>query len=164
MKKLFILFIAVAGFGVSSYAQVVTQNGTSSAKLISPITIAATRANLEFGILAKGLSDGTVVIAPTAAGARTSTNVDLVGTPTNNSAIFTATHEDASQITWGFPSPTVDLISGSDHLTVTLSNSGLSGSATGTSDIIYVGGSLAVPSTAAAGTYSGTFAITAAYN
>ncbi|MCX6222973.1 MAG: DUF4402 domain-containing protein [Bacteroidia bacterium] len=62
MKKLFILFIAVAGFGVSSYAQV-NATATSTATIVTPITITKT-IDMNFGNVSVNGSLGTVILAP----------------------------------------------------------------------------------------------------
>jgi len=62
MKKLFILFIAAAGFSVSSYAQV-SATATSTATIITPIAIAKT-VDMNFGNVSVNATPGTVVLAP----------------------------------------------------------------------------------------------------
>jgi len=61
MKKLFILFIAVAGFGVSSFAQVSTLPVESSATIVRPINLTKT-SDLSFGKITASGAVGTVVL------------------------------------------------------------------------------------------------------
>ena len=64
MKKLFILFIAVAGFGVSSFAQATDNSATAAAQIITPIGISKT-VDLNFGNVAvQAATGGTVIMAP----------------------------------------------------------------------------------------------------
>lgn len=62
MKKLVILFIAIAGFAVNSQAQV-SATATASAFIVAPITI-VNAGNMNFGNVAVGASAGTVILTP----------------------------------------------------------------------------------------------------
>ena len=164
MKKLIILFIAVVGFGVSSFGQVATVNGTATATLITPISITADR-NLAFGVMASSGTDGVVVISNEATATRLNSdgNVDLVG-GAFTSAQFTVKCQASNPFTFVLPSSTVEITagSGSDKLSVTSFTQSAHG--TTATEIIYVGASITIPSTAVVGSYTGTFAVTAAYN
>jgi len=163
MRKLFILFIVLGGFAVNSFGQAST-NGTATAKLVTPIAISATR-NLAFGTLARTTVAGSVTIANTAAGARTGSNVDLVGTPTNNSAEFSVTGEVATAYTVTLPSNGATTIaSGANTMGVDFTLSAGAGALTASPELFYVGGTLSVSATQPAGDYTGTFAVTVAYN
>jgi len=102
MKKLFILFIAVAGFVGKSYAQPVSTN--ASATIVTPLLLSQGTNELQFGIINPGVDGGTLVIhpdgsAPTPSGTvtliagkpRTPADFDVIGTP---DATFTITHSD----------------------------------------------------------------------
>ena len=67
MKKLVILFIAIAGFAVTSQAQV-TKTATASATIVAPIGLVKT-VDLDFGNVAVSAALGTVAMSP--AGVRT---------------------------------------------------------------------------------------------
>lgn len=158
MKKLFILFIAVAGFSVSTYAQ-----GSATANLVVPISIAATRASLNFGTIARDASaTGTVTIAANANGDRSSTVVDLVGLPTGNSSQFTVTSQGGLAFTWVTAASTTISNSGGTTLNVTEITSSSHG--TLASEIIYVGAKLTIPNDATVGVYNGTYSVTATYD
>ncbi|MCX6222976.1 MAG: DUF4402 domain-containing protein [Bacteroidia bacterium] len=62
MKKLFILFIAVAGFSVGSYAQV-SATATSTATIVTPITITK-NVDMNFGNISVNGTAGTVILTP----------------------------------------------------------------------------------------------------
>jgi hypothetical protein len=171
MKKLFILFIAVAGFGVSSYAQS-TANAPTSATIVAPITITK-NTNLHFGNIAINASTGDVVLDPSLSATRTPgggvTLPAVTGSPT--AAKFTVGGEgsytyaitlptgDAFKVTNGTPAQ--DMIV--NNFTSTPSGTG---ALTTGSQIIYVGAKLNIAGSQPAGSYTnGTgFAVTVNYN
>jgi len=156
MKKLAFLFIAIAGFAVTSNAQV-SATASSTATIITPIAIAKT-ADLNFGNLAVSPTvAGTVVITP--AGSRSITGgVTLPAvTGTVSAASFTVTGLGTSTFSITLPGSAITLTdAGSD--TMSLGTFTSSPSSTGTllagSLAVTVGGTLTVAAAQAAGTYT----------
>jgi X-X-X-Leu-X-X-Gly heptad repeat protein len=91
--------------------------------------------------------------------------VDLVGTPTNNSAQFTVTGQAATAFTVTLPADGATTIAnGSNTMGVNFTLNTGAGALTSGTEQIYVGGTLSVSATQAAGSYTGTFPVTVAYN
>jgi hypothetical protein len=138
--------------------------GTASAEIVSAITITNT-VGLQFGQIAPSASPGTVTIATS--GVRTSTGgvtlaglatvsaagFDVTGAPDNT---YTITITSSTTITLGGNSMTVDTFESAPDTTGTLSAGG--------TDVILVGATLHVGANQAAGSYTGTFDVTVAYN
>ena len=168
MKKLFILLVAVAGFGVSSFAQV-NATATSTATIITPIAITKVK-DMNFGNVAVSTSAGTVVMTP--AGARSKTGgVTLPGTVgTVTAASFTVT--GASGYTYSITLPatatTLTRQTGTETMTADTWTSSPSptGTLTGGTETLTVGATLNVAGSQVAGVYvSGTpFTVTVNYN
>ncbi len=130
-------------------------------KVFAPISISAT-SNIDFGTMIPTGTAGTVTVTP--AGARSSVDVDLLG-GTPAAASFDAT--GASDATYSIILPSsATLSSGANTMTVDTftDDAGASPTLTGGSDTFNVGATLNVGATQAAGTYSGTFAVTVNYN
>ena len=129
--------------------------------LLAPISISA-GASMDFGTMLTTGTAGTVTVTP--AGARSSVNVDLLGGfPSGAGFNVTGASGQAYFIT--LPS-SATLTSGGDTMTIDTFNhdAGASPSLVGGSDTFNVGATLNVGATQAAGTYSGTFAVTVNYN
>lgn len=170
MKKLIILFIAVAGFGVSSFGQV-SATATSSATIVTPIGITKT-VDMNFGNVAVSNVLGTVVLTP--AGTRTkSGGVTLPATAgTVSAASFAVVGEGNYTYAITLPSSAVTLKrTGSvDTMTATLFSSTPSGTGalTGGAEALLVGATLNVAGSQLAGTYTteagSPFTVTVNYN
>ena len=170
MKKLFILFIAVAGFSISSFAQD-TQTATATAKIITPITLTNTQ-NMDFGNIAAGLTAGSVVLLPAGTVSATGgTQIPAVGKGTPKAATFSAA--GAANYTYAITLPsTHDVrIGGVGGATMTLGTFTSTPSGTGLLDgtgaqTITIGATLTVGASQIAGTYNsvGTFPVTVNYN
>ena len=167
MKKLIILFIVLAAFGVKSYAQV----GQASARIIKPITIAYVR-TLAFGDLAE-LGGGDVTIANTSSGTSVAggAGVKVVASNTSTSAQFTVTGDPNATFAVSLPADGVAFVQAAGTPTAKMYLKAFATDietkklavVTGT-QTIYVGATLTVPASATVDTYSGTFAVTVAYN
>jgi hypothetical protein len=173
MKKLMILFIAVAGFAVSSNAQS-TANAPTSAKIIAPISIAK-NVDMNFGNVAvSATTAGTVILAP--AGTRTTAGAGGVTLPQFNigtvtAASFTVTGEGAYTYAITLPSgdtfkvtngtPAQDMVVN----TFTSTPSG-TGALTSGTQTLTVGATLNVAAGQAVGTYTNAtgFPVTVNYN
>ena len=165
MKKILILIVLFSGFAASSFAQA-TGTASASATIIAPISIAKT-ADMNFGNIAVNATPGTVILAT--AGTRTKTGgVTLPATAgTVTAAQFTVTGANAT--TYAITLPTSITIS---HLTDYMyvdtftSNPSSPGLTDGNgTQIIFVGATLTVGASQAAGVYGpGSFPVTVNYN
>jgi hypothetical protein len=175
MKKLFILFIAVAGFGVSSFGQgTVTRTATAAATIITPITLTKD-VDLNFGNVVSSVAGGTVDLSAAASPTRTATGVSLaVANPgTVTAAKFSV--GGASGYTYAITLPigaspvTLTRVGNTETMTAGTFTSTPSGTGTisgvAIDDVIYVGATLNVGANQVAGSYLSTnFNVTVAYN
>jgi hypothetical protein len=169
MKK-FLVFTAAILTTVGVFAQgnpTATASATASANIIQPLEIVKT-ADLAFGNIASGTSEGTVVIATD--GARTSTGgVTLIEAGNvSNAASFDVNGLADASFTIEVPaSIVIETAGGADQMTVDNFVSSLgadsvldaNGEAT-----LNVGATLNVSAQQAAGLYSGSFDVIVAYN
>lgn len=143
---------------------IVTQ---SKARVITPISLENTGSQgIYFGVIALGTSDASVVVAPAAevpANLPTGNSV-LLNSSVQTAAKFTVSGEAAKTYVITLPS-TSTISNGTQTLTITdYTCSNGSGGAIGTDDLFYVGGTLLIPGSAVADSYTGTFSVTVAYN
>ena len=169
MKK-FLVFTAAIVVSVSSFAQgnpTASATATASANIIQPLEIVKT-ADLAFGNIASGTSEGTVVIATD--GARTSTGgVTLIEAGNvSNAASFDVNGLADASFTIEVPaSIVIETEGGAEQMTVDNFVSSLgadsvldaNGEAT-----LQVGATLNVSAQQAAGLYNGSFDVIVAYN
>jgi len=170
MKKLFIIFIAVAGFSVNSIAQD-TEQANASATIITPISLTKT-VDLSFGNIAVGTSGGTVVITP--AGGRSATGgvtLPTVAPGTITAATFTVNGQGANTYTITLPSTDHTIrVGGVGGATMIVNTFTSNPSGTGTlssgTQTLNVGATLNVTASQAAGTYTSVapFDVTVNYN
>ncbi len=128
----------------------------------APISISAS-GNMDFGTMVTTGTAGTVTVTP--AGARSSVNVDLLG-GLPSAASFDVTGKGNANYSITLPS-SATLSSGANTMTIDTftDDAGASPKLTaGGSETFNVGATLNVGATQAAGTYSGTFAVTVNYN
>jgi len=169
MRNLF-RFIAIVALMLSftkvTYSQV-TATATASATIVTPLAITKT-ADMNFGNLAVNTNPGTVVLTAAASPTRTSTGgVTLMGGGTISAATFNIS--GLTGATYSVTLPASHTISfGGNNMTVdNFTSSSTNGyTLTGGSDVLYVGATLNVNGSQAAGTYtSGTpFDVTINYN
>ena len=168
MKRLFILLVAVAGFGVSSFAQV-NATATSTATIITPISITKVT-DMNFGNVAVSTSAGTVVLTP--AGARSKTGGVTLPATIGTVAAASFTVAGASGYTYSITLPatatTLTRQTGTETMTADTftSTPTTTGTLTGGSETLNVGATLNVAGSQVAGVYvSGTaFTVTVNYN
>ena len=166
MKKLIGLLVVFAVATTMSYAATVSSNaGEAKAKIIQAPTLAhVNNAALDFGVIVKSGSAGTVtleaVASPTAAftGGLTAADGGV------SSDHFTLTGLDAGT-TYSIGVPANFTISDGDShtMTVTPSVSPSSVSSTAADQDIYVGGVLSVAADQAVGAYQGNYTVTVTY-
>jgi hypothetical protein len=140
---------------------------TASANIITPIQIVK-GADLYFGNIVAGTSTGTVTV--NTEGNRTGTGGVILPTATPGTitaAKFTVSGLPNATYAISLPtSTTISISGGSASMTITqfTSNPNASGILTGGSQDFYVGGTLNVGANQTAGTYTGEFNVTVAYN
>ncbi len=172
MKKVIFTIVAIAAFVFTAAAQDNVANKTlsvqSKARIITPITLANTGSQaLDFGIIARGTLDATIIVPASASFTANVATGDAVvlSSATQTAAKFTVGGESGKTYAITIPSTTQTIISGANSLNIT--NFSCSNGATGTigtNDVFYVGGKLSVPAAAIAASYTGTFSVTVNYN
>ncbi|MCX6308902.1 MAG: DUF4402 domain-containing protein [Bacteroidia bacterium] len=172
MKKIILTVVAIAAFVLTAVAADNVANKTVSvtgkARIITPITLANTGAQaLDFGVIARGTTDATILVAANAAPSASVATGDAVilSSAPQTAAKFTVGGESGKTYAITIPSTTQTIISGANSLNIT--NFSCSNGATGTigtNDVFYVGGTLSVPAAAVAASYTGTFNVTVNYN
>lgn len=175
MTKFFAAAAALAVVAIAAPAMAqsaASTTGTGSITVIRPLTLTK-NADLKFGIIVRP-STGSGTVAVSAAGARTVAGgvVGLASGDTPQAAQFTVDGEGGQSISVTIPA-TFTMANGTDTLTVATTNN-LTGSAgaqtlsnalgSAGSMSFRVGGAVPVASTAATGTYTGSFTVSAAYN
>jgi hypothetical protein len=155
-----------------------TATGTATANVIHPITLTASRP-LAFGNVVPGAALGTLVIAGTSGGAQSFTGgVTQPGGQkgTVSSAQFDVSGEGTYTYTITIPTAAVTISDGNapDDMTVdtwtssiaTTAGAGVLNGALGAvgTQSFFVGGTLNVGAAQAAGSYTGSFSVTVAYN
>lgn len=167
----------VAGASASFAQSSATATGTATANVVRPITLAAARA-LAFGNVVPGATAGTLLVDGDSAGAQTTGGgVTQPGGQkgTVSSAQFNVTGEGSFTYTITLPVGAATIAdAGTDTMTVdtwtsdiaTTAGAGLLSGTAGTAgaQTFYVGGTLHVGVAQAAGSYTGTFSVTVAYN
>lgn len=157
--------ISAAAFGATA-ANAATATATGRAEIVRAVTITNTTA-LDFGTIARPTTGtATIGVSAAAAAARTC-GAGALCFGTFSAADFAIGASAGETVTVTVPA-TVSLNgpAGSSALVLTLSRSFAGTSVamgTATSQTVYVGGSLAVPSTAVEGAYSNTFSVVANY-
>jgi len=155
----FIATLVFLTFLFVSHAYAATQTGTANARVVTPLSVAATTA-LQFGNFAASATAGTISQAGAVTGGVTAI------TSTRTAGVFTVTGEASASTPYTFTLPAnVSLTSGANSMTATLSLASGTSARTLTSgtDTVTVNGSLAVAANQVAGAYTGTYTITANY-
>lgn len=163
MKKiaLFAIAAAISTPAMAAPGDSATAQGAATAEVVAPITLTHTpNAALDFGTFTTGTTGGTVVV--TQAGVATDTgDVTLVSGSTEAADAFTVAGDPGRSFSITTGSGTV--ANGSVTMAFTTS-APASGTLTGGAASFRVGGTLAVVGGAAAGTYTGSYNVTVAYN
>jgi len=172
--KLITLTAAIFGFAATSFGQLnpnVNATANATAKIIIPISIVNTDAQpLAFGNIIANSVGGTVSIAASDAAQSTSSTMSF---PTNkgtmSAAKFTVTGFDNSAYTISLPADNAVSLSGptgSTAMKITdfVHDAGQSPVLNSGSGEFYVGGTLNVNASQAAGDYLGEFQVTVHYN
>lgn len=160
--------VLVALGGLSSHAFAASVNGNAQAVVIAPLSISETQ-GLNFGSFAPAAGATTVVV--TTAGAVSSAAADLIAGSGAQAGGFDVSGEAGYAFTVTMP-VSATLTSGANSMTITAwstatgsTGAGTAGTLDGTgADTVQVGGTLSVGGGQAAGTYTGTYAVTVDYN
>src|SRR5690554_284400 len=161
--------IALGGFAASySFAAPVSDTATTAATVVAPIAIAQAQ-DMGFGEFAAG--DGGTVTLTTAGVLTPGGDVVVTGTtPTTTAAQFTVTGVADATFSLGITDD--DLSSGANTMALATvhaldassQDSPATGTLTGGTQTIYVGGTLTVAADQAPGAYTGTVTATVEYN
>lgn len=161
--------IALAGAAAvvalaSTGANAATQSATAEVKIVSAVVLTKYQ-DLDLGSVAVGSTAGTVTMAASSATAATcSTGLTCFGAAKAARLRVTTAAQGATIAIGGSSSISLTGPTGSTAMTLTLnrSTSSINFDSANLVDI-YVGGQLAVGASQAAGTYNGTFNVTADY-
>jgi len=169
MKKLTIVALALVGLTLGTYAfaaqNSATGTGTANARIITAISIVPGTA-LNFGDVVPSGAVGTVTV--TSAGVRSSAGGATLGSATGVAAgAFTVNGQASATYAITLPAAPATVTSGANTMTVDTftSTPGPTGalSVAGT-QALAVGATLNVGVNQAAGSYTGTYQVTVAYN
>ncbi len=172
MKKLVFLFTSLFVFvvalqNVNAQTEGTAKDVQATAKIITPITISLENDGLNFGTLVPSGTNGTVVITP--AGERNSEDgkVGFIEQEGDFSAAsFKVKGQTDASFSLTLPDETVQLKSGTNTMDVTEFNASIGddGNKIGSDGTGFkVGATLSVAGNQEAGTYSGKFDVTVAY-
>jgi hypothetical protein len=152
LPRLSLLATLMAAATFSGGAFAASATGTASATVLAPIAIGTT-VPLNFGSFA-GNAAGSVTIAPTLAGTRSFTGVVLTSGVAGTAAKFTVTGTGNATFGVTYTNPTFNVLNGSGGTMSVTTTGATSGTlAAGTLDL-YVGGTLTVAASQAAGAYT----------
>lgn len=156
-----LLATVVIAFGsLSTAALAATATGTANATVLTPMAIAATTA-LNFGTFSANASGGTVVVTSGGARSQTGTVALSSGTPGTN-ATFTVTGTGASTFAITYPG-SFNVTGPGTAMPVTVVGAA-TGTLSGGSLVLPVGGTLTVGAAQLAGAYTGTYIMKVEYN
>ena len=151
--------MAVAAFA-STNAQAATQTADARVVILPAVQLAQNDA-LDFGVVASSGTAGTVIL-PTASDTRTcSAGVTCVGAALRGR--FTVTGAENGYVVAISVPASATLTSGANTMPVALTPSLTTFTSTGAAQVFYVGGTLSVGANQAAGTYTGTYNVSANY-
>lgn len=158
-KKLALLGATVAAMA-STGANAATQTATAEVDIIAAVQLAQND-GLDLGVVASSAVAGTVAL-PTASNTRTcSAGVTCVGTALRGR--FTVSGATSGYVVAITVPASTTLASGANSMNLALTPSITTFTSTGAAEVFYVGGTLSVGANQAAGTYTGTYAVSADY-
>jgi len=159
-----VILMTIAAFNVNAQ-NTDTKSADASATILQHLSLTK-NIDLAFGGIITDTDGGTVVIAPTAAGAVSYNNLPSQLSATTSSSKFTANGEDGATFFITLPpsatitdlasnTMTIDNFLSSDDLTNHLLDGGV--------NVFYVGATLNIGTAQPAGIYEGTFPVTVTY-
>lgn len=150
--------IAAAGM-VSTGANAATQTATAEVRIITAVTLTQ-NVGLDLGVVAASAAGGTVTL-PNTSNTRTCAGVTCVGTASRGQ--FTVGGTTTGFVVLVNTPLTTTLTGAGTAMNLALSPSLVSFTSTGAAQTFFVGGTLAVGANQAAGTYTGTYNVSADY-
>lgn len=156
--KILALAATASLFGFQSAAHAATASASAAANILSPIAVTKT-SDLDFGKIIAGATASTVTL--TGAGGFTC-GAGLTCSGTHNAAAFNVTGSTGEIVTVTSDT-SVNLISGGNSMSASLTPSATSLTLAGGAASFNVGGVLSVAGNQAAGAYAGTFNVTVNY-
>lgn len=145
--------------GVATPAAAQTATGDVSVRILQAITVSKT-ADLNFGRVVAGTAAGSVVVAED--GTRTcAAALRCLGSTTG--AAFAVTGTAGETVTVAIDTPSIQLTSGANRMTVALSTQTRTMTLSAGNNAFRVGGALSVGANQAAGTYTGQFTVSVNY-
>jgi Mat/Ecp fimbriae major subunit len=157
-KKIALMGAAIAAM-VSTGANAATQTATAEVKIVAAVTLTQT-AGLDLGVVAATAAGGTVTL-PNTSNTRTCVGVTCVGTAQRGT--FSVAGATTGYVVLVTTAPTTSLTGAGAPMALALSPSLVSFTSTGAAQTFYVGGTLAVGANQVAGTYTGTYNVSADY-
>lgn len=158
-KKLALLGATVVAMA-STGANAATQTATAEVDIIAAVQLAQND-GLDLGVVASSAVAGTVAL-PTSSNTRTcSAGVTCVGTALRGR--FTVSGATSGYVVAISVPASTTLASGANSMNLALSPSITTFTSTGAAEVFFVGGTLSVGANQAAGTYTGTYAVSADY-
>jgi D-serine deaminase-like pyridoxal phosphate-dependent protein len=158
--KFALVGVVAAAAMASTGAQAATQTASAEVDIVAAVQLAQND-GLDFGVVASSGTAGTVVL-PTASNTRVcSAGVTCVGTALRGR--FTVSGATTGYVVAINVPATTTLASGGNNMVLTLAPSMTSFTSAGAPQIFFVGGSLAVGANQAAGTYTGSYNVSADY-
>lgn len=161
--KLALAGAIVATGMVSNAAYAATEQADATVQVLAAVQLSAVT-DLDFGVVAASAAGGTVTIAPVAAPTPSVSGVVAIsGSASASFQVTQATNGEVIALSVGNPTP----LTGSGGPDIALSGLSLStGSiaySSTTPETVYVGGTITLNPNQGAGTYTGTFDVTAEY-
>ena len=159
-SKIALMGAFAAAAMVSTGANAATQTATAEVDIIAAVQLTQD-VGLDLGVAASSATAGTVTLNA-GSGARTcSAGVTCVGGSQRGQ--FTVSGATATYVVGITVPASTTLTSGGNTMALSLNPSMTSFTSTGASQIFYVGGVLSVAAIQAAGTYTGTYSVSADY-
>lgn len=172
MKKLVFLFTSLFVFvialqNVNAQTEGTAKDVQATAKIITPITISLENDGLNFGTLVPSGTNGTVVLTPAGERSSEGNKVGFIDQESDFSAAsFLVKGQENASFSLALPKETVQLKNGNNTMDVTSfqASIGEDGNTIASSGTDFtVGATLSVAGDQGAGTYSGQFDVTVAY-
>lgn len=160
--KLALAGAVLAAGMASNAAYAATEQADATVQVLAAVQLSAVT-DLNFGVVAASAAGGTVTLAPTAAATPVASGVIAIsGGSAASFRVTQATNGQVIALNVGNPSP---LVSGANSIPLsglTLSNSSITFNSASL-QTVYVGGTISLGANQAAGTYVGSFDVTAEY-
>ncbi|QLC22683.1 DUF4402 domain-containing protein [Parasphingopyxis sp. CP4] len=164
MKKLITVLVAGSAMAMgTTAANAATASATATAEILEQVQIVNT-AGLNFGtIVPDTAAAANVSVSADAAGTRNCGGLTCAGAASVSSAAFDVTGANGLNVDITLGTLTSLSDGGTNSMPISLSGSAGTLAMTGSAVALYVGGTITVAANQAAGTYTGSFDVTADY-